>query len=133
MVDAEVNAQAGIGAALDQLSGNQDQRIDVGHADEADADALAGSRIGLLIGGMQRDEGRLQDLGEVGTDILTTGTDDIEWQDLRMAAGRSFSQAGQTLLDKGVMRRPIAAYFAVFGGFGGELVEPGAADLNRSF
>ena len=132
VIDAQMNALAGGGATGKQAAGDQDQRIDVGHADQAEADAFAADRVGLMIGGMQAGNGGLQRLGEIGADLFATGAGNGQRQDVGVATHRGLAQAGQALFDKAGMRGAVTADFAVVGGFRAEFVKPGTADGGRS-
>lgn len=130
VIDAKMDALIGIRAACEQASGNQSQRVDVGHADEANADALAGDRVSLLIDSVQATDGRLERFGEVGANFFTAGARDVERQDFRIVADRGFAQASQALLDEGLMCGLIAADLSMVRSFGGEFIEPGTANLD---
>ena len=75
----------------EQLAGDLRQRVDISHADQADADVLAAELVSLLVGRVQACDGRLQGFGKIGADLFAAGAGDVEWQDVGFAAQRDFA------------------------------------------
>lgn len=132
VIDAEVDALPGRCPLSDQIAGDQGQRVDVGEADQAEADALAAARVGLVVAVMQAGDGGWQGLCQIGTNLFAAGAGDGQRQDFCLAPLRGLVEAGQALFDKGGMGAAVAADGVVIRGFGSEFVKPGAADLGRS-
>ena len=142
VVGAQVNPTAFGGAQAVKAAGDVEERVDVGHPHEAEADPFAGDGVDAVMVTVQRKRLVAQQRGQLPADVgLAAGrvcaADSGDWHVDDGGAPPDFRggrQPGDAAFDEGAVagqKARAVRVFAMVAGGGAEFVEPGAAHVQR--